>query len=134
MPMSVLIAFRLQSEFGRDGLTWRSACGYINGLNRLSASVRIWTDVYKAAKIAAVKEVLIAFRLQSEFGQGGKPDNINGGRPQVLIAFRLQSEFGPRVMRPAVRPRELSWVLIAFRLQSEFGPDQEYRQDDFGLR
>ena len=37
----------------------------------------------------------------------------------VLIAFRLQSEFGPQKRRGVAQKQRL--VLIAFRLQSEFG-------------
>ncbi len=37
-------------------------------LNRLSASVRIWTAIARIEKFAVELAVLIAFRLQSEFG------------------------------------------------------------------
>ena len=40
------------------------------GLNRLSASVRIWTEQLARLDTFAVALVLIAFRLQSEFGRG----------------------------------------------------------------
>ena len=42
--------------------------GENHGLNRLSASVRIWTKIY-LNHMAKRARVLIAFRLQSEFGQ-----------------------------------------------------------------
>ena len=66
--MAVLIAFRLQSEFGR-----------------LMAL---------AAIICASAFVLIAFRLQSEFGLQEELFCVRQGVGEVLIAFRLQSEFG----------------------------------------
>ena len=40
------------------------------GLNRLSASVRIWTEQLARLDTFAVALVLIAFRLPSEFGRG----------------------------------------------------------------
>ena len=40
---AVLIAFRLQSEFGQAELEAAKAAKNEAGLNRLSASVRIWT-------------------------------------------------------------------------------------------
>ena len=40
-----------------------------SGLNRLSASVRIWTDELISWCAWAHVLVLIAFRLQSEFGR-----------------------------------------------------------------
>ena len=40
------------------------------GLNRLSASVRIWTELLACLDKFAVALVLIAFRLPSEFGRG----------------------------------------------------------------
>ena len=62
-------------------------------LNRLSASVRIWTYrnhlVYDVLRYA----VLIAFRLQSEFGQETAILESGQNDIAVLIAFRLQSEF-----------------------------------------
>ena len=47
-------------------------------------------------------------------------DDLAGGVDQVLIAFRLQSEFGPKSTQP--KTTQPKTVLIAFRLQSEFGP------------
>ena len=38
------------------------------GLNRLSASVRIWTDMGHREGDEVLRRVLIAFRLLSEFG------------------------------------------------------------------
>ena len=38
------------------------------GLNRLSASVRIWTQRRQSHHRRRIRPVLIAFRLQSEFG------------------------------------------------------------------
>ena len=40
------------------------------GLNRLSASIRIWTEQLARLDTFAVALVLIAFRLQFEFGYG----------------------------------------------------------------
>ena len=44
----------------------------------------------------------------------------NPDMPTVLIAFRLQSEFGQTRQRKAIASH-FKTVLIAFRLQSEFG-------------
>ena len=67
IPFDVLIAFRLQSEFGQNQLLMNQILSMVS-LNRLSASVRIWTRLLRGATIQAF-HVLIAFRLQSEFGQ-----------------------------------------------------------------
>ena len=68
---NVLIAFRLQSEFGHYLGLVDSYANMMRGLNRLSASVRIWTDKLCVKHLESVLgAVLIAFRLQSEFGRG----------------------------------------------------------------
>ena len=46
--------------------------------------------------------------------------SFRGGVSVVIIAFRLQSEFGPK--KQVKKETENNEVLIAFRLQSEFGP------------
>ncbi len=70
MIQKVLIAFRLQSEFGRIDWHLENRRHLPGCLNRLSASVRIWT-VRRPIIIARRHAlVLIAFRLQSEFGRG----------------------------------------------------------------
>ena len=89
-------------------------------LNRLSASVRIWTEDGHPVTGRCRQGVLIAFRLQSEFGQIHRPLRPCRRFLWVLIAFRLQSEFGHLLRRLPVF-REGTGVLIAFRLQSEFG-------------
>ena len=43
----VLIAFRLQSEFGPMKSMHKMIREYCGSLNRLSASVRIWTSLVK---------------------------------------------------------------------------------------
>ena len=63
----VLIAFRLQSEFGPGRTLSKMLQPSLISLNRLSASVRIWTSE-TIEKLVVRLEVLIAFRLQSEFG------------------------------------------------------------------
>ena len=89
-------------------------------LNRLSASVRIWTALNDFLFDFMKDTVLIAFRLQSEFGHGLPSRYTRTLHARVLIAFRLQSEFGRKAGRS--RMSLSSWgVLIAFRLQSEFG-------------
>ena len=65
------------------------------------------------------EEVLIAFRLQSEFGLSFASSKILGVFILVLIAFRLQSEFGHYLKETSKNDAVI--VLIAFRLQSEFG-------------
>ena len=102
----VLIAFRLQSEFGQHlwsewiyprqdyGLNRLSASVRIwtsnellkiyvekknHGLNRLSASVRIWTGHLRHVHFLLGRSVLIAFRLQSEFGHSSCKANICKG-------------------------------------------------------
>ena len=65
--------------------------------------------------------VLIAFRLQSEFGLPRRSDTMSLWLSTVLIAFRLQSEFGRKRHSPQPLNWKTPWVLIAFRLQSEFG-------------
>ena len=46
--------------------------------------------------------VLIAFRLQSEFGHDGHGREKADRQCGVLIAFRLQSEFGPQKQHKAI--------------------------------
>ena len=46
--------------------------GQHHGLNRLSASVRIWTKYKAFDNLKKRMQVLIAFRLQSEFGPNYK--------------------------------------------------------------
>ena len=64
--------------------------------------------------------VLIAFRLQAEFGHQ-LLDRVLRLRVHVLIAFRLQAEFGPAANDPVITSLAEIEVLIAFRLLSEFG-------------
>ena len=88
-------------------------------LNRLSASVRIWTPSDVLSRGWEVGKVLIAFRFQSEFGPSVTM-KLSALNVLVLIAFRLQSEFGPTIT--ITTSSRVNRVLIAFRLQSEFGP------------
>ena len=75
-------------------------------------------------KLPVKAQVLIAFRLQSEFGLTTNW-RTTPLRSTVLIAFRLQSEFGHSVWIRDSFVRDDN-VLIAFRLQSEFGQDFGY--------
>ena len=68
--------------------------------------------------IRATMRVLVAFRLQSEFGRHQRAP-VRHPEGFVLIAFRLQSEFGLRKSWKGLLTK--MEVLIAFRLQSEFG-------------
>ncbi len=64
------------------------------GHNRLSASVHIWT-YYPGVRYDKLKTfVIIAFRLQSIFGQRSRINAKVAARHLVIIAFRLQSIFG----------------------------------------
>ena len=69
------------------------------------------------------QRVLIAFRLQSEFGQEARHFLFGADESQVLIAFRLQSEFGPAVRSMNERitlVRSLNRLSASVRIWTEF--------------
>ena len=118
---SVAIAFRLQSCFGRIILGARMRSTIAICRNSLSASVLFWTAKQSPEQRAArLREVAIAFRLQSCFG----PTALTWSR--LSTASKSRNSLSASVLfwtpaAPPCTPSTAARVAIAFRLQSCFG-------------
>ena len=119
----VLIAFRRQSEFGLWLGLW-STNFIINSLNRLSASVRIWTVgdymniVYDGSP--GLNRLSASVRIWTLSTRPGIINLPVFGLNRLSASVRIWTSVVCSEKTPI-----LARVLIAFRLQSEFGPNKQ---------